>query len=1007
MAAAASSFSHVIRSWFTPRRHCPVRRRPLPARPRLEALEDRIVPTAPVVAANNALVAVKESVWALNTGTFSDADGNMSVTLSASVGTVLQDDAAGTWSWSYRTSDGPDQSQTVTISASDGANVTTTTFQLTVANFAPLVQIGGVATSANLVRLYNLNGTLTDALGGPTLTADGGTLAGGRYAFGANQGLRLDHGLADTRNYSIELVMQYADLAPFYKKLIDFNQRASDFGLYVSNNLLNLYPGGVGTDTIAANTDFHLVLTRDGASGATRLYLNGVLQNIYVGFVSDVAIPPDNVLVFFEDDTETGYGEAQAGSVDYIAVYDGALSAADVTALALASGSTSPSSVTVNEGQTAGMSGTFHDPGTDAVTVTASIGTISQSSGSHGTWSWSFLADDGPGQSQTVIITATDSDGASSTTSFSLTVNNLTPTASLTNNGPASEGSTAVVSFANQLDPSAADTATFHYAYDFDNDGVFEVGNGTYAGSATAASATVPAGFLADGPGTRTVHGRILDKDGAFSDYTTTIDIVNAPPTVAADQATVTVGEGQTASNTGTYGDPGVDTVTLTASFGTFSANGGVWTWSFATNDGPDQSQTFTITATDSDGAVTTTTFNLVVNNVAPSVAANQASVTVNEGQTAANTGTFGDVGLDSVTLNASVGDVVDNGGGIWSWSLATNDGPAQTQTVTITALDSDGLVSTTTFSLVVNNVNPTITSFTSSATSTNPGQPGTPITVQGAFTDPGTADTHHAVIAWGDGTQTTLAENDPGMNQTANTLAASHAYAAAGSYTVTVTLYDDDGGSAVRTTTAVIQSSTFLPGTVTLLDGVLYVIGPAGDDHVTVNKQNNTQLKVHASFLTDGSFVTFGLSGIRLIVVDLGAGNDFFSIADNITLPVIVLGGAGSDQLSAGGGSAALIGGAGIDNLSGGSGRDLLIGGPGEDRLHGRDGADLFIHGSTHRDNDVNTLIAALRAWNAAADRAARIAAVNAIFADGGDNVAGQIAAKHARAKAGHRRSR
>ncbi len=64
-----------------------------------------------------------------------------------------------------------------------------------------------------------------------------------------------------------------------------------------------------------------------------------------------------------------------------------------------------------------------------------------------------------------------------------------------------------------------------------------------------------------------------------------------------------------------------------------------------------------TITATDSDGAVTTTTFELVVNNVAPTVAADNASVTVNEGSPAANTGTFGDVGDDTVTITASVGD--------------------------------------------------------------------------------------------------------------------------------------------------------------------------------------------------------------------------------------------------------------------------------------------------------------------------------------------------------------
>lgn len=97
--------------------------------------------------------------------------------------------------------------------------------------------------------------------------------------------------------------------------------------------------------------------------------------------------------------------------------------------------------------------------------------------------------------------------------------------------------------------------------------------------------------------------------------------------------------EGSTASNTGTWSDPGLDTVTLSASTGTVVKNtDGTWSWSFATNDGPDQTQTVTITATDSDGAITTTTFALVVTNVAPSLAKTNASVSVNEGSTASNT---------------------------------------------------------------------------------------------------------------------------------------------------------------------------------------------------------------------------------------------------------------------------------------------------------------------------------------------------------------------------------
>ncbi len=42
-----------------------------------------------------------------NAGTFSDAQGNSTVTISASVGAVTKNDALGTWSWTHTPNDGP------------------------------------------------------------------------------------------------------------------------------------------------------------------------------------------------------------------------------------------------------------------------------------------------------------------------------------------------------------------------------------------------------------------------------------------------------------------------------------------------------------------------------------------------------------------------------------------------------------------------------------------------------------------------------------------------------------------------------------------------------------------------------------------------------------------------------------------------------------------------------------------------------------------------------------
>jgi hypothetical protein len=183
--------------------------------------------------------------------------------------------------------------------------------------------------SVSPVHLYNFNGTLADEMGGPALIADGGTLVGGRYVFNANQGLRLKGALADTSNYSIELVAQFSSLAKFWIKIIDFQERTSDVGLYVGGAHLRLYPGVGGPDSITANQDFQVALTRNGASGETDIYLNGVLQQIYFGAVS---FPSTNVLTFFEDDL-VSISEATAGSVDSIAIYDRPLTAAEVSHL--------------------------------------------------------------------------------------------------------------------------------------------------------------------------------------------------------------------------------------------------------------------------------------------------------------------------------------------------------------------------------------------------------------------------------------------------------------------------------------------------------------------------------------------------------------------------------------------------------------------------------------------------------------------------------------------------
>ena len=120
---------------------------------------------------------------------------------------------------------------------------------------------------------------------------------------------------------------------------------------------------------------------------------------------------------------------------------------------------------------------------------------------------------------------------------------------------------------------------------------------------------------------------------------------------------------------------------------------------------------TVTVSLKDDDSSSVVDTFQAsVVLNQPPQIAVNNASVTVNEGSTVANSGSFSDPqGNATVTLSATSGTVVKNDLlGTWSWSAPTIDGPSGPMAVKITATDSFGEFGTTLFDYSVNNVAPT-----------------------------------------------------------------------------------------------------------------------------------------------------------------------------------------------------------------------------------------------------------------------------------------------------------
>jgi hypothetical protein len=115
--------------------------------------------------------------------------------------------------------------------------------------------------------------------------------------------------------------------------------------------------------------------------------------------------------------------------------------------------------------------------------------------------------------------------------------------------------------------------------------------------------------------------------------------------------------------------------------------------------------------------------------------------------------------------------------------------GPNGTATVTVRLTDNGGTdnggvdYSEQTFTVTVNNVPPTILTLTLPVA---PVQVGTVVNLSAAFSDPGTADAHTALIDWEGGTSSGV------VNEGTQTVSGSHTYNAAGIYTVTLTVSDE-----------------------------------------------------------------------------------------------------------------------------------------------------------------------------------------------------------------------
>ncbi len=265
-----------------------------------------------------------------------------------------------------------------------------------------------------------------------------------------------------------------------------------------------------------------------------------------------------------------------------------------------------------------------------------------------------FAGADGPA-TDTVSVQVTDDGGLTAVASTTVTVNNIAPTASMGNNGPVDEGSPVTITFSSPADPSTVDLAAgLHYAVACDGG---SLGGSTYALSSASPDISC---IFDDGPSTHTVHGRVIDKDDGFTEYTTEVAVNNVAP-VATFTAPAVLNEGAvfTITLSSALDPSGADT---TAGFryafdcGTgYTDFGGMPSASCSAVDNPGQTVRGKIE--DKDGGVNEYSAAVTVNNVAP----NLGSITAPSGPILINS---------VVSVNGSFTDqgVLDTHTAVWDW---------------------------------------------------------------------------------------------------------------------------------------------------------------------------------------------------------------------------------------------------------------------------------------------------------------------------------------------------
>ena len=334
------------------------------------------------------------------------------------------------------------------------------------------------------------------------------------------------------------------------------------------------------------------------------------------------------------------------------------------------------------------------------------------------------------------------------------------------------EGDLISLSASNSYSPEGL---TLTFAWDMDGDGQYDDAYGENVS------------YIWNDSGSFLPTVRVTDSNNGSDVASATATISNVAPTVdvGSDSA---ADEGETIYFSGYFDDPGSDdTHTIEWDFGDGTVVTGILSPSHVYSD--NGIYTVTLTVTDDDSAVDSDTLTVTVSNVAPSIDAG-SDIAADEGDTVYFSGYLDDPGSDDThTIEWDLGDGTVVTGTLSPSHVYSENG---VYTVTLTVTDDDNAVDSDTITVTVSNVAPSV--YAGPDLTVNIDEL---VNFSGSFTDPGSDDTH--TIEWNLGDSATAS----------GTLNPSHTYTSAGSYTVALTVTDDDGSIGTDTLTVTVKDNS------------------------------------------------------------------------------------------------------------------------------------------------------------------------------------------------------